>query len=340
MKTKENSIVKSGFKEAFSRFKIVSMPLSFFAVLSILVLALGFYVPLTLIFTIPFVIIPAFFSVSAINTLAPNKNTHEVVGFFVMFRGYFSPIFRGGYRVIIGFLKAVATFIVISVILTSILTTTILSKDPAYIELQSITDPQKFLDAFNNFVSTNENFNNIMTITYMGGSIGFFVMFIHHFAVNSFKYNYNFLAKLPLPMHDLNLINKEVMHKNRKSFIKEYAKAFWFVGLILVVSYVGGMLLSYFFIPGLNANQFTIVGLFAALIIGLFFIPYFLNASQLIFLKLRPHFIDSLIDLSKKSLAEMKKAKQISEDKEKEVMNIIEAQKEEENGADINNKVD
>ena len=327
METKKNGIVKLAFKESMKRFKIVSLPLSFFAVLTIGILALGFYAPATLILTIPFIVIPSFFSVAAINTIAHNENTHEALGFFIMFRAYFSQIFRGGYKVVVGLLKALLVFLGISIILTAILTSTIISKDPAYIELVSITDAEQFVNAFNDFVANNETFNNIMEITYISSSFGFFFMCIHHFAVHSFKYNYNFISAMPLPMHDLNLINREVMKKSRWSYLKEHYKAFWFIGLILLLGFAGGELFAFFLLKNVNVAQIPVVGLFFALILGLFFIPYFLNASQLIFVNYRSLYVDTLIDLTKKSLDEMKKANQISEDKEKEVLKVIESQK-------------
>lgn len=332
MRTDKTSIVKESFKEAKSRFVILSLPLSFYALITVGILALGFFVPLTLIFTIPFIIIPCFFSVSAINSIAPNKNTHEGIGFFIMFRAYFSQLFRGGYRVIFGLLKALLVFLASSAILSAILSATVLSKDAGYLafmeQIKSITDTNELTNALNNFINSNKTFNIILIIT---NSVSFFLgsyMFLHHFAVNSIKYNYNFVAKMPLPMQDLNLIFKLVLKKNRKEFYKQYYKAFWFLGLIFALGFAGGVLIPYFFIPNVDMVQLCVIGLFASFILLLFFIPYFLNASQLIFNNYKTAFVDTLIDLSKQSLEEMKKMQAISEDKEKEVLKIIESQKE------------
>ena len=327
METNKTSVKKLGFQEAIKRFKIVSLPLSFFAVITILVLVLAFYAPISLILTVPFLLIPSFFSVSAINTVAQNENTHEAVGFFIMFRTYFSQFFMGGYKVIISFLKALLVFVIISSALSAILTTTIISKDPSYIELLTITDTAQLVEALNDFFANNETFNNLMQITYMCASIGFFCMFIHSVGVNSFKLNFNFLAKFPLPASDLNLVNKTVMKNIKKEFRKEYFKTFWFVGLIAFLGFVGGSLIAYFFIPNLYMTQIPIIGAFVAFIFLLFFIPYFLNASQLLFMNYHSLYVESLIDLSKKSLEEMKKTQDISEEKEKEVLKMIESEK-------------
>ena len=327
METKKNSYIKTGFKEALSRFKIVSLPLSFFAILTIGILILGFYFPITLLLTVPFVVIPSFFSVGAINTVAKNENTHEALGFFIMFKTYFSQFFRGGYKVIISFLKSLLVFVIFSVVLSTIFTLTIIAKDPAFIELQAITDPEQLVEALNNFIETNETFNLTTKITYMCASTGFFCMFIHNIGINSVKVNFNFLAKFPLPTSDLNLVNKMVMKKVRKNFRKDYFKTFWFLGLIIFAGFVGGSLLAYFFLKEIYMQQIPVVGALLAFILALFFIPYFLNASQALFLNYQVLYIDTLIDLSKQSLEELKKTQKISEEKEKEVMKMIESEK-------------
>lgn len=333
MKTGKTSIVKAGFKEAKSRFVILSLPLSFFALITVGILALGFYVPLTLVLTVPFIIIPFFFSVSAINSIASNNNAHEGIGFFIMFRAYFTQLFRGGYRVIMGLLKTLLVFLISSVVLSGILSVTVLSKDPGYIafmeQVKTITDNNELTNALNNFINTNETFNTILIIT---NGVSFFLasyMFLHHFAVNSIKYNYNFAAKMPLPMQDLNLIFKLVLKKNRRDFYKQYYKSFWFLGLIFILGFAGGTVISYFFIPNVDMVQMCVIGLFTSFILLLLFIPYFLSTSELIFNNYKSAFVDTLIDLSKQSLEQMKKMQAISEDKEKEVLQIIEAQKEE-----------
>lgn len=326
----KNSIVKEGFKEAHKRFVVVSLPLSFFAVLTILMLILAYFVPLTLILSLPFVIIPAFFAVAAINTFATNKNTHEGIGFFVMFRSYFSQIFRGGYKVIRGLLKAFLVFLVSSIVFSVIFATTILAKDPGYIafteEIKNITEVEALSAAIDDFIINNETINEISILVNCLSTFFALYMFMHHFGVNSVKYNYNFVAKMPLPMQDLNVISKKVHKENRKGFYKDYYKAFWFLGVILTIGYFCGSLLAYFFIKNANMIQIAFVGLFGSFILLLFFVPYFLNASIIIISGYRKKYFHTLIELSKKSLQEMKRAKEITDDKEKEVIELLESQ--------------
>ncbi|MBQ0008857.1 MAG: hypothetical protein KBS97_01055 [Firmicutes bacterium] len=303
---------------------------------------IGFIAPITFIFTIPFVVIPSFFAVSAINTIAPNKNTHEGLGFFIMFRAYFTQLFRGGYKVIIGFLKSLAVFIISSAILSAILTTTILNKDPQFIDFRNqvavMTDANQIAEALTNFMNTNVTFNKISIIINGVSSFLAFYMFAHHFAVNSFKYNYNFIASLPLPMQDLNLIHKNVVKQNRREFYKDYYKANWLLAILLVLGYAGGFLISYFFINNIDMVQMSVIGLFGSFIVLMLFVPYFLNASQITFSKYRSKYVETLITLTKESIEELKKTQTITEEKEKEVLKLIESQKEEPEDKDKENK--
>lgn len=326
----KNSIVKQGFKEAHKRFVVVSLPLSFFALITILMLVLGFFFPITLILSLPFVVIPSFFSVAAINTLATNENTHEGIGFFVMFRSYFNQIFRGGYRVIWGLVKSLLVFLGSSLILTFIFSATILTKDQSYVafmnEIKNISDTAEIANAIENFVNTNKTINEITILVNCLSTFFAFYMFMHHFGVNSVKYNYNFVAKMPLPMQDLNVISKKVQKENGKNFYKDYYKAFWFLGLILIIGYFAGSLLAYFYFDNINMVQICFIGFFGSFILLLLFVPYFLSASSIIISSYRKKYFHTLMDLTKKSLLQMRRAKEITEDKEKEVINLLESQ--------------
>lgn len=333
-KVTKKSIVKEGFKRARDRFVIDSLPLSFFALICIVSFIGAFFAPFTLILTGPFLIIPAFFAVSAINTIAPNKETHEGLGFFVMFKAYFAQPFRGGYRVIFGLIKFLIVYLVTTIILSAIMVTTVLNKDPEYIKLletiKPIIDEQEILNAIENYVSTSETF---AFVAFISGGISFFVAFYafaHHFATNSIKYYHNFLVKLPLPTQDLNVVHKKVISEIRVKFNKDYFSATWFLGLLLLIGMFGGGIICYYFLPQLDLYQAQVVGLFGGFILLLFFIPYFINAMQIIYEKYCSKYMDTFIDLSIKSLNEIKKYQQISEEKEQQVLDFLESQKQKE----------
>lgn len=335
----KKSISATAFKRAKSSFVTISLPLSFFALLTILMLILAFVAQWTLLLTVPFIIVPAFFSVAALNTLVDRPEAPVGVGFFVMFRGYFSQPFRGGFRVIFGLLKFFFVYLIVSLLLTVILTNTVLNKDPAYLAFiessKTMTDAE-FIDATAKFISENASFKMIMFVTTSAGLLGGTYMFLHHITTGLVKYNYNFLSKLPLPTQDLNVIHKAVMKKNRAAFNKDYYKVVWFLALIFIGGYALGTLIPYFFLPQISPLSCPVIGLFVAFILLLFFIPYLINGMQLIFEKYRSEYTNTFIELSMKSIEEIKKHQEISEEKEKEILQFLESQKPDENKKDDN----
>ncbi len=258
-----------------------------------------------------------------------------------MFRAYFSQIFRGGYKVIVGFLKSLLVFMITAIILSLLLTNLVLNKDPTYVDfinkINMMVDTNQILDEVNNFMATNRNFKIVINVVNISSMCTALYMFIHHFAVNSIKYNYNFVASLPLPMSDLNVIFKHVLHKTRGKFYSQYYKAFWFLGIALIGGFAAGSLLTFFFAENITTAQICVTGMLGSFVVLLFFLPYFLNASQQLFLNQRNIYVDVLIDLSRKSLEEMKRNQAISEEKEKEIMSVIEAQKIQNDDKDNNN---
>ena len=177
------------------------------------------------------------------------------------------------------------------------------------------------------YINTNPVFNRIVLIVNSASSFVSFCILILHFSTNAFKYNYNFMSKIPLPMPDLVQIDRKVRKENRKEFCFDYLKTYWFVFIILVIGYAGAFVVSLFFINNIDMIQLNVISIFGSFILLLFFIPYFLNANQILFNKYRLRYVDALIDLSKQSIEQLKKTQNISEEKEKEVIKILESEK-------------
>ncbi len=84
-----------------------------------------------------------------------------------MFKTYFSGLFRGGYRVIAGFLKSFLVYIVTSIVFSLIFAFTILQKDPAYIEMidkiEQFKNVNEATELYMNFINTNSTFSFIFS---------------------------------------------------------------------------------------------------------------------------------------------------------------------------------
>lgn len=327
----EKSIKKLAFSDLKSKYTNLLLPLSIFAVIFILSLMLAFVSPITLILTVPFLIIPGFFSLTAI-TVSPANTTKTGSLYFLLYRNYFSPFFKSGYRVIIGFLKALLVYAIISSIASTVFEYTILIHDPAYTDLinqmENLESIDSIIPTILNLVETNGSFKLFMFLTTTIAFFGGFYMFVHHLSINSMKMYLNLSSPTPMPSSDLNLINKMTMKKIRKGFYKEYVKALWFFPIILLIGYAGGVVLGYFLIPNLDALQCSLLGVFFDFILVLFLLPYFFNVLRFIFERYRTNYIDTFIDLSMKSIEELKKTTTISEEKEKQIKEFLDKTKE------------
>lgn len=330
--SKQFSIRKEALKLTAKKFANMSVPLSIFAVLFILSLIAAYFVPLTLIITVPFLVIPSFFGLTGCSAFLSKKEGKEGTTFVFMFRSYFSGLFRGGYKVIIGLIFTIIIYIGISLLLSIILSNTVLVNDPGFIELrnaiQTITDVATLNKIVGEYLSNNELFNNVVLIISAGGLFVGVWYFIHHVCTNNIKYYNNLISATPLPIPDLNIIHKFTVRKVRGSFYKDYYGSLWLFLLLLPIGMVGGTLLGKLVIPNTSPIQCAIIGLFGIFVLTLFFIPYYLNVAEIIYLKYSRNYIETFVNLSLQSIEQLKKTQQIDPEKEKAVMEFLEKQKE------------
>lgn len=338
-KKTEKTISKLAFEKYRNSFNTIMLPLSFFALICIVSIILEFIAPSSAFLTVPFLAIPALFALSAVNSISNQTNGREGIGFFVMWRTYFSGFFRGGYRVITGFFKSLLVYLVTSIVVSTILIYAIMTKDVGYTEfLNSLSTVATIDDALNSmvvFIETNQTFK---LITFIADTLAFTcgaIMFVHHISINGVKYYHNFLTATPIPASDLNVIHKETMKKMRKPFYKDYYKSEWFLLVLVFVSLLGFSAVSYFFIPNFNNIHGIVFAVFATFVICLFFLPYHLNVLQLLYKKYKNQYISTFVKLSFESLEEIKKTQEIDPEKEKEIRAFLSKQEE-----DINNKED
>lgn len=327
----EQSISKRAWKLAGKRYQTLSGPLSLFAVIIVLCFIAAYFAPLILLLLVPFVIIPSFFALSASNSLFAEQQGAQGLSFFSMIRNYFSPFARGGYRVIIGFLFSLLMYLGCSFVMSLVLNNTLLLTDPAYIEfrnsLASIENIDTLYEVIDSFIATNKTFNDIVVMTAVGSTLAGSWYFMHHMSVNQLKYYNNMLTKTPLPIADLNLIHKQTIKKVRRPLFKDYYRSLWFFLILIPLCYFGGVMFGKFVLTDATADQCIIIGLFTIFMICLLLIPYYFNCLELIFLKYRDNYLETFISLSLKSIEEIRKTQTIDPEREKQVLEFIEKQK-------------
>lgn len=308
----------------------ISISLAIFSLFVILSLGLAFLSPFTLIITLPFVIIPSFFALSGVFVIPEKENERESLSFFILYRNFYTPLFRGGYRVLIGLLKALLVFAVSLTVFTAIVYGVVLAKDQTFIDLiNSIGTDISNQDLINQLVEYIESNELVSTLTNVSIIVSLnlsLLTFVHHLGVHSIKIYHNFLTNAPLPFSDLNYIYNITYSKIKHSIRKDYFKAFWFVQLALFIGAFGGSVLGWFLLNNVSPEQIFIFGTFIAFIFILFFIPYYLFASRLIYQKYATNFIETFIKESFKSIEEIKKTTKIDPEKEKEIKDFLENQ--------------
>mgnify|MGYP003317014025 CR=1 FL=1 len=289
-------------------------------------LALALFLPETLILTVPFLVAPSVFAFMAVNTVLDMPIPNDEIGFFMMFKLYFSRFFFGCFKMLKAFLIALLWVFVITFVASMVfflLNQDLLNAMSALIE--SVPQEEMATELIK-LMESNNNYNLFMILSNAASLfVGFFV-FTHHAMIEGFKYYFNFLAKAPILAQDLNTISRPTFKKIRKPFYKDYYKCVWFIPILMLVGYVGGVALAFFFLD-VDVIQLSVIGLFGSLLTTMFAIPYYFDCTLQIFKKYHNEYINNFVKLSMDTLKEMKKNEEISKEKEKEIIDFLEEQK-------------
>lgn len=314
------------YKTNFSmKFRLTVMYTFFLMV----VLILAVLTPFTLVATLPFIVLPFTFSyVSVLCTPELSKN-NPILSFFICYPLYYKSFFFGGFRALIGILKAVLISIIFSSILTIILYYTYLRGQPGFAEIlqeiQAASNAEEMQTALDHFLSFSPTIFMTKITNLVGGFFGIWA-FIHHCLLNSEKFYLNLFNPKPLPMKAVNRLHIAASHLRRKDFFKEYYGAVWYVMIDFVIGFGGGATLS-MFVFNFDASQSLYIGLFISLILLFPFIPYYFDVIRNIYLASSDEYSDASIRLSEKALYDLKRNNLLTEEDRKKMEEEIEKSK-------------
>lgn len=332
-KMKKNLEDKSTFGVTLEALKVdkrgFGMNLFWFALLTIACLCLAYVAPDTLILTVPFVIIPSYFSFGAINTM-PDGKFHENGGFFGMFRQYFSNIFFGGYRVIIGFLKSLLVYVFSESIVLVIFEYTLLNKDAEYKAFlenaKETTDIDAILKESNNLLN-NEAF---MKAIFFASCIAFalaLLTFVHHISRESIKMKRNFFNKQMMSMRQFTLVDKKVKKTLRKSFNYDYFRGFWFIFLIELIAAAGGIAIGYFALRDLDIGKTIVITIFLVFLSILPLFNYISKAHDVMYLAYAGDYEETFVKMTLEFLNQYKDKLGMKEEDAKKIEDMLNEQK-------------
>ena len=294
-------------------------------------LLLNIWFGASIIITLPFIVLPFTFSYIATLVGISVSKQAPIKSFFLFYPIYFSSIFFGGFRALLGILKSLLISIVFAALLSIILYYAYLRGQPGFAEIlqeieaaKSVAEMQTAMDHFYAFYPANLTLN----ISSMVGTFFGVWVFIRHCLLNSEKFCLNLMTNKPLPMKALNRLYITAAHIRRKEFYKEYYGAVWYVVLWFIITFCGGAV-GALLIFNLNATQSMFIGLFVALILLFPFIPYYFEVLKNICIASSDDYSKASIQLSERTLAQLQRNNQLSEEDKKKIEEDIKRSREE-----------
>ena len=320
---------KSGFRSVVEETRKAkfgfSMQLFWFVFFTLLSLSLAYLFPFSLICTIPLVIVPSYFAFTSVNALKGTRNS-EGITFFMMYKAYYSQLFFGGYRLFIGFLKALLTYVATGTITISIY----LSFHAEYREIfnsaLNATDVEKMNEELMAFLTTPGLQKHLYLITAITLLLAAFV-FIHHILKHSVKMRRNLFSKSPIPMRQFVLVDRKVRKNNRKFLLKAYVTCAWFIKLILVLAGAGGVVFSYFFLKDFDPLQAVVISLFFMFVLVLPLLNYQSTLEDMIFVHFLDTYEETFVTMTLEFLTKFKDKIGIEEAEAQKIQDMLESQK-------------
>ena len=351
MKKKENKItVRNVFFETKASHFGFSSQLLYFSLFTLLSLMLAYVLPLTLIITFPLVIVPSYFSFTSVNAIKGKKNS-EFIGFFTMFKTYFSSLFFGGYRLIAGFFKSLLIYLLSNTLIITILDFTVLMKSSEFQELmktlENNTDATSLNEAVNSFTNGVLNSPEIQKWVYLAMAISSVIatfVYIQHIAKHSIKMRRNLFTKQVIPARQFSFVDRRVRRDNRKFLISTYLRTCWFIQILIVLAGAGGVVGSFFLLAEFGSEQAFIISLFLMFLVTLPFLNYISKLQDMLYISLAKRYEETFATLALEFLSKYKEKIGIAEEEAKKIEELLNAQKqsnkEEEKTEEDNNDTD
>lgn len=307
---------------------------AFYAFFIIVCFAIAYFLPETLILTIPLIIIPFTFAFQ-FNTSIDNTSLKDqgfsLKKFFGLFKVYFQRQFFGAYRLLEGFFKSLGVFMGFYFVSALILVYTSLFKDPAFMQvvssIEEMTDMAGIENILMDAILNNDAFIDAAFLAMPVSLFPALLMFVHHVGTNSIKIHLSVASGQKMRMPEVHLIHRMGFSSFRKSFYKDYFKTVWWFTPSIAILYYGGVVTSYFLLPNMEFTG-AVIGTALALLFISFAAPYYFSCIETLFIKYQDKYIEASIAQSIKALNELKAQNKMSVEEEKEIEQYINQTKE------------
>ena len=325
MKVKEITL-KSSWKSTREAKFGFSNQLFLFAFITIICLLIGYLVPFTLVLSFPFLIVPSYFACTSLNAIKDLPNG-KGVGFFHMFKAYFSQFFFGGYRLLVGFLKALLTYFVSTIVIITIYDLTIFADNAEYKALVDQLKNQDTMSALNSdlvdFFKNNGQISKYMLLATAIALVLGAIVYIDHIAKHSVKMRRNLFTKRLFPIRQFNFVEKRVRRDYLGEFVKTYFRTCWFIQLLIILAAGGGIVFSFFFLKEFDSMQAVVICLFLMFLVTLPFVNYISVVQDLIYCKYAQIYEDTFAKLTLEFLTKYKDKIGLAEEDAKKIEELL-----------------
>lgn len=261
----------------------------------------AYFVPITLLLSISFIILPLLIGFIAEN-ISANTGNSSVGRMMFGFRLYYSKTFFGIFRILEAIIKTVLVYLAASSIFSLIFHFAIGMNDPTYNSLFMTLISDRNLENFTQNIQNLLDNSTYIFITNLAEIIAIGLasyMLIHHVLTHSIKVFYNLLGRKPFVAPVVNEIHRNAFPRFRRYFYRDYYSSFWYMIIFYIAFYVGGVLIG-LLVLNRNGAQSAVIGLFSASLIGTILLPIFFDTIQIMYSVYVVYYLGSLIQLEER----------------------------------------
>ncbi len=282
--------------------------------------ALGYFAPISLVFTSILLFLPSLYAFQGINDISNAGGRFSFKLFFLCFASYYRLHLGSGYRSIISLLKALLTFMAISVAGTIIAYYVLLYIDPTFNQiinnLNMTIDASELLKAMNSLLE-HHGFNLALLIIEILAYYFSSLMYIHAISINSSAI---FAASLVVNAgheKEAAMLYHLAFKLYRKDYYKDYYKYCWLGLLLFTCGTTLGAYLGTLFIY--NISQIAIFSVFVGCFFLLFYLPYHFDMIKQLFIKYADKYQEATLLIAQRDLKKLKEQKFFEEDMLKDI---------------------
>lgn len=316
---------KAAWKFTTNKFGIKCRFTAFYLFFLLIAFLLAFILPISILLTLPFIVLPFTFSYLGCISLINYNKEISILTFFIFYKKYFSPEFKGVFRGLLGFLKMILVEVIISIIVGLLFYYLYCAKQPGFAVILQQIESAKTTEAMDIAMNELINFKPFVDTIIITGEISLGIgslIFINHMMLQSELVIHIMNSKIVPPIKFLRPVYNRMCQIRRKQFLKIYLLSTSFIYFLFAVG-IGGFFVLSNFVFHLETNQALAIGLAAAFILNFFFLPYFVDFLICINAASTEDYNQAIFDCSKKAINDARRKNLLTEEQIEQLENDL-----------------